>query len=216
MRAIVIQKFGNPENLVIKELPDPDPKPGHVVIQVKAFGINHAEMHMRRGEWAEAAEVSGIECVGLVKSCPGGEFPVGIKVAALMGGMGRTINGSYAEYTRPPAANVAAIESNLPWEELAAIPESYATAWTCLFRNLEIASGQTLVIRGATSPFGQAALNMAVNAGAKVIGTTRSRGQFPVVEALGADRAEVEGPDLSNRIAEAGKIDAVLDLVGNS
>ena len=60
MRAIVIQKFGGPEDLVIKEIPDPEPKPGHVVIQVKAFGINHAEMHMRRGEWAEAAEVSGI------------------------------------------------------------------------------------------------------------------------------------------------------------
>jgi NADPH2:quinone reductase len=67
-----------------------------VVIQIKAFGINHAEMHMRRGEWAEATPVSGIECVGIVKSCPGGEFPVGAKVAALMGGLGRTINGSYA------------------------------------------------------------------------------------------------------------------------
>ena len=86
MRAIVRQKFGGPENLVIKELPDPEPKPGHVVIQVKAFGINHAEMHMRRGEWAEAAEVIGIECAGLVKSCPSGEFAVGTKVAALMGG----------------------------------------------------------------------------------------------------------------------------------
>jgi NADPH:quinone reductase-like Zn-dependent oxidoreductase len=67
---------------------------GHVVIEVKAFGINHAEMHMRRGEWAEAAPVSGIECVGLVKAAPGGGFPVGAKVAALMGGLGRTINGS--------------------------------------------------------------------------------------------------------------------------
>jgi NADPH:quinone reductase len=72
------------------------------------------EMHMRRGEWAEAAKVIGIECVGLVKSCPGGEFPVGAKVAALMGGLGRTINGSYAEYTRARASNVALIESDLP------------------------------------------------------------------------------------------------------
>lgn len=59
--------------------------PGFVVIRIKAFGINHAAMHMRRGEWAEAAPVSGIERVGLVKSCPGGEFPIGAKVAALMG-----------------------------------------------------------------------------------------------------------------------------------
>ena len=216
MRAIVIQKFGGPENLVIKEIPDPEPKPGHVVIQVKAFGVNHAEMHMRRGEWAEAAEVSGIECVGLVKSCPGGEFAVGTKVAALMGGLGRTINGSYAEYTRPPATNVAPIESSLPWEDLAAIPESYATAWTCLFRNLELAEGQTLVIRGAMSSFGQAALNMAVNAGANVIATARNQDRFPKLEALGARRVEIEGPDLSERIPEQKRIDAVLDLVGNS
>jgi NADPH:quinone reductase-like Zn-dependent oxidoreductase len=216
MRAIVIQKFGGPENLVIKEIPDPEPKPGHVVIQVKAFGVNHAEMHMRRGEWAEAAEVSGIECVGLVKSCPSGEFAVGSKVAALMGGLGRTINGSYAEYTRPPAANVAQIESDLPWEELAAIPESYATAWTCLFRNLELAEGQTLVIRGAMSSFGQAALNMAVNAGAHVIATARNQDRFQKLEALGARRVEIEGSDLSERIAEQKQIDAVLDLVGNS
>src|SRR5438874_2693074 len=206
MRAIVRQKFGGPENLVIKEIPDPEPKPGHVVIQVKAFGVNHAEMHMRRGEWAEAAEVSGIECVGLVKSCPSGEFAVGAKVAALMGGMGRTINGSYAEYTRPPAANVASIESNLLWEDLAALPESYATAWTCLFRNLEIVEGQTLVIRGAMSSFGQAALNMAVNAGVRVIATTRSETRFGMLEELGAMRVEREGPDLSKRIAETKRL----------
>src|SRR5258707_10267259 len=216
MRAVLRKQFGGPDVLEIREIPEPEPEAGHAVIQVKAFGINHAEMPMRKGEWAEIADVSGIECVGVVKSCPGGEFAPGAKVAALMGGLGRTINGSYAEYTRAPVTNVAAIESGLSWADLAAIPETYATAWTCLFRNLEVAPGQTLVVRGATSAFGWAALNMAVNAGARVIGTTRSRGQFPIVEALGAVRAEVEGPDLSKRIAEAGKIDAVLDLVGNS
>ncbi len=171
---------------------------------------------MRRGEWAEAAPVSGIECVGLVKSCPGGEFPVGAKVAALMGGLGRTINGSYAEYTSAPVSNVALIESDLPWAALAAIPETYATAWTCLFRNLEIQKGKLLVIRGATSSFGQAALKMAVNAGVRVIATTRSRDRFAALKALGAERCEIERPDLSKHIPEAKQIDAVLDLVGNS
>jgi NADPH2:quinone reductase len=216
MRAIVLEKFGGLDSLVYKDLPDPEPRAGHVVIEIKAFGLNHAEMHMRRGEWAEAAEVSGIECVGLVKSCPGGEFPIGAKVAALMGGLGRTINGSYAEQTRAPASNVALIESDLPWAELAAIPETYATAWTCLFRNLEIVEGQTLVIRGATSSFGQAALNIAVNAGVRVIATTRSETRFGMLEKLGAMRVEREGPDLSKRIAETKRLDAVLDLVGNS
>jgi NADPH:quinone reductase-like Zn-dependent oxidoreductase len=216
MRAIVIEKFGGPESLVYTELPEPEPKPGWVVIQVKAFGLNHAELHMRRGEWAEAAKVSGIECVGLVKACPGGEFPVGAKVAALMGGLGRTINGSYAEYTRAPASNVARIESSLPWAELAVIPETFATAWTCLFRNLEIAKGQTLVIRGGTSSFGQAAIKMAANAGARVIATTRKRERFGMLQEMGAELVELEAPDLSKRIADAKKIDAVLDLVGNS
>jgi NADPH:quinone reductase-like Zn-dependent oxidoreductase len=216
MRAILRKRFGGPDVLEIRDIPEPEPKAGHVVIQVKAFGVNHAEKHMREGNWAEIADVSGIECVGVVAACPGGEFAVGTKVAALMGGLGRTTNGSYAEYTRAPVTNVAAIESDLPWADLAAIPETYATAWTCLFRNLEITKGQTLVIRGATSSFGQAAVNMAVNAGAKVIAPTRSRDRFPMLEALGASRVEIEGPDLSKRIAEAKQIDAVLDLVGNS
>src|ERR1700679_2737063 len=182
MRAIVLDHFGGLDSLVIKEILEPEPMPGHVVIQIKAFGINHAEIHMRRGEWAEAAPVSGIECVGLVKSCPGGEFPVGAKVAALMGGLGRTINGSYAEYTRAPVSNVALIEADLPWAELAAIPETYSTAWTCLFRNLEIETGQLLVIRGATSSFGQSALKMAVNAGVRVIATTRNQDRFFILK----------------------------------
>src|SRR5438552_3993552 len=115
MRAILRTGFGGPEVLVIRELPEPEPKDGHAVIEVKAFGFNHAELHMRKGEWAEIADVSGIECVGVVKSCLGGQFAPGTKVAALMGGLGRTINGSYAEYTRAPVTNVAAIESALPW-----------------------------------------------------------------------------------------------------
>lgn len=216
MRAIVLEGFGGVEKFVYQDIPEPEPLAGHVVIEVKAFGVNHAEMHMRRGEWAENADVIGIECVGIVKSCPGGEFPVGARVAAMMGGMGRTINGSYAEFTRVPVSNVVLIDVDLPWAELAALPESYATAWTCLFRNLEITKGQTLLIRGATSAFGQAAINLAVDAGVKVIATTRKRERFSMLEDLGVARCEIEGPELSKRLPETGKLDAVLDLVGNS
>jgi NADPH2:quinone reductase len=216
MRAIIIKQFGGLDSLVIEERPDPVPQPGSVLIEVKAFGINHAETHMRKGEWAEAATVSGIECVGLVKSCPGGELAVGAKVEAFMGGLGRTINGSYAEYACPPATNVVAIKTDLPWEEFAVIPESYATAWTCLLRNLEIAKGQTLVVRGATSALGRAALNIAADIGARIIATTRKQARFEALKELGAHRVEIEGPGLSERIAERKRIDAVLDLVGNT
>src|SRR6201994_5000713 len=187
MRAIILTGFGGLGRLVHTEIPKPLPQAAEGGIGVKGFGINHAEIHMRRGEWAEAAEVSGIECVGIVDSCPGGEFPVGAKVAALMGGLGRTINGSYAHYTRVPATNVARIDADLPWSTLAALPETYATAWTCCFRNLELSAGQTVVVRGATSSLGQAAVKLAVAAGARVIATSRNQDRFDMLTALGAE-----------------------------
>ncbi len=218
MRAIVIQKFGGPEQLVVREMPAPEPRPGQVVIEVKAFGVNHAEIHMRRGEWAEAAEVSGIECVGVVKADPGGRLAVGQKVAALMGGLGRTINGSYAEQTSAPATNVIPVTTDLPWEELAAIPESYATAWACLHGNLQLAAGQTLVIRGATSSLGRAALNIAAHDGARIIATTRNRDRIAALRDIGAEQVVLEDGDLPRGIRRLHPdgVDAVLDLVGNS
>src|SRR5258705_4034139 len=216
MRAILRTGFGGPEVLEIREMPEPGPKAGHAVIEVKAFGINHAETHMRKGEWAEAATVSGIECVGVVKTCPGKEFAQGTKVVAFRGALGRTINGSYAELTNPPVTNIIPVLTDMPWEDLAVIPESYATAWTCLLRNLEIEKGQTLVIRGATSALGRAALNIAHDVGAHIIATTRKKARFETLKELGAHRVEIEGPDLSARIPERKGIDAVLDLVGNT
>ena len=218
MRAIVRKSFGGPEVLSIQDRADPESKAGHVLVEVKAFGINHAETHMRRGDWPEAAPVSGIECVGLVRESAGGLFQPGQKVAALMGGMGRTIDGSYAELTCPPATNVVPLHSNLPWEDLAAVPESYATAWACLHGNLALTAGQTLVIRGATSALGQAALNIAVHAGADVIATTRKRERIATLEALGAKRVLFEEAGLSRqvRMLHPDGVDGVLELVGNS
>jgi len=218
MRAIVINQYGGPEQLTIREIPRPEPIPGHVVIKVKAFGLNHAEIYFRQGVWGDVAKVSGIECVGLVEADPDGRFPAGRKVAALMGGMGRSFNGSYAEYTRVPAANVVPIESDLSWVDLAALPESYATAWTCLHRNLALRPGQILLVRGATSALGQAAVNIAAHAGARVIATTRKTDRFATLKAIGAETTLLESSNLSSQIRElhpAG-IDSVLDLVGTS
>jgi NADPH:quinone reductase len=135
-----------------------------------------------------------------------------------MGGMGRSINGSYAEYTCVPATNVVPIQSDLFWEELAAIPESYATAWTCLHDNLALAANQTLVIRGATSALGQAALNIAASAGARVTATTRNSNRISFLEGLEAGHVYLDGPDLSRRIRASYPegVDGVLELVGNS
>jgi NADPH:quinone reductase len=218
MRAIVIAQYGGPEQLVLRELPDPEPLPGHVVIEVAAFGLNHAEIYFRQGVWGDVAKVSGIECVGRVKIDPDGHLAPGQTVAALMGGMGRTIDGSYAEQTRVPASNVVPLDTRLPWEELAAIPESYATAWTCLQRNLALERTHTVLIRGATSALGQAAVNIAVLAGAQVIATTRNPARFASLQALGAHETLIEAPVLAPavRTRHPRGIDAVLDLIGTS
>ncbi len=215
MKAIITKKFGGPEELIIVDLPEPEPKPGHVLIAVKAFGISRAETYLRRGKWGDSAKIGGIECaLGTVVSCPGGEFREGEKVAAFMGGMGRKMDGSYAEFTNAPVSNVVAVETSLPWEQFAAIPLSYASAWTCLSAGLALSKGQTLVIRGATSSFGQAAINIAADLGAKVIAMSRKTERFAHLESLGATRGELERPDLSTSLPEAKKIDAVLDLLG--
>ena len=135
-----------------------------------------------------------------------------------MGGMGRTVNGSYAEYTNVPATNVVPVETNLPWEVLAAVPESYTTAWSCLYGNFALKAGQTLVIRGATSALGQAVLNIAAHAQARVIATSRNPERFALLEKLGAGRALQEGSELAQQIRKLHPdgVDAVLDLVGNS
>jgi NADPH2:quinone reductase len=218
MRAIVFEEFGGPEKLQVQELPEPKPSADQVLIEVKAFGVNHAETHMRKGEWAESVKVSGIECVGLVKSDPRGRLARGQKVMALMGGMGRTIHGSYAEYTCAPASYVVPFESDLPWEELGAIPASYATAWSCLYGNLALAEGQSLVIREATSALGQAALNSAAHAGARTVATTRNPNRAAKMQELGAKQVMLEEPWLAGRVRELHPhgVDAVLELVGNS
>jgi NADPH:quinone reductase-like Zn-dependent oxidoreductase len=218
MRAIVITKPGGPEVLQIQEVPDPVASDGEVVIQVKAFGVNHAETHMRKGEWPEATPVSGIEAVGTVVSDPSGALAEGAKVLTIMGGLGRTRNGSYAEYTAALASNVAQITSALEWTELAAIPESYATAWVALHGNLELEPGHSLLVRGATSALGQAAVNVAADLGARVIATTRRESRGELLRALGAESVVIETGQIADEVRELvpGGVDRVLDLVGNS
>src|SRR5260370_8930706 len=169
MRAIVITSPGGPEVLRVRELPNPVPAEDEVLIRVGAFGVNHAETHMRKGEWPEGAPVSGIECAGTVAHDPSGRLAAGATVVALMGGLGRTRNGSYAEYVAAPAANVAPVSTSLSWTDLAAVPESYATAWSALHGNLELQPGHSLLIRGATSALGQAAVNIAGDLGATLV-----------------------------------------------
>jgi NADPH:quinone reductase-like Zn-dependent oxidoreductase len=217
MRAIVISEYGAPEVLRETRLPIPEATRDTVVVRVRAFGLNHAEAYFRKGAWGDVAKVTGIECVGEVHDAGTSGLARGAKVFALMGGMGRSIDGSYAQYVRVPASNVVPIHSKLDWVDLAAIPESYATAWTLLTHNLETKAGHTIVVRGGTSALGQAAINIARDLEARVIATTRSREKTRILESLGAEPL-IETSDLSSELRRripAG-VDAVLDVIGTS
>jgi NADPH:quinone reductase len=217
VQAMVINEYGGPEQLVLRELPDPAAGPDEILIRVRALGINRAETYFRRGLWGDVARVSGIECVGEVADDPSKRLPRGTAVAAMMGGLGRTRNGSYAELTVAPAANVVPIRSNLAWPALAAIPECYATAWSCLVEHLEMRAGQTLLVRGATPALGQAAVNIGHHMGTTVLATTRRPDREALLRGLGADQVLVESSSLSTEVRQifpAG-IDGVLDLLGN-
>src|SRR5215217_5891575 len=113
MRAVVLDTPGPPQALVIRELPIPDPRPGWILIRVKAFGINRSELHTRLGlaHGITFPRVLGIEATGVVAAAPGGEFEQGQQVAAMMGGMGRTFDGGYAEFTNVPATQVIPFRS---------------------------------------------------------------------------------------------------------
>jgi NADPH2:quinone reductase len=218
MQAMVINQFGGPEQLVLKDIPTPVPENGEVLIKVKALGINRAEVYMRKGLFGEVTPVSGIECVGQVEDDPGGSLQRGQTVATITGGMGRTRNGSYAEYTCVPLQNVFPLQTNLEWSALAAIPESYATAWSCLFANLHIKGGDVLFVRGGTSALGQAAITIAKHEGVTVFTSTRSENKVALLTELGASRVLIENGKLSVavRAFSPDGIDGVLDLIGNS
>lgn len=218
MRAIVITEHGGPEVLRLQEVPDPVPAEDEVLIRVKAFGINHAETHMRKGEWPEATPISGIEAVGTVVHDPSGSLAEGTTVVTIMGGLGRTRNGSYAEYVAAAASNVMPIETALAWTDLAAIPESYATAWITLHLNLELRPEHTLLVRGATSALGQAAVNIARDLGATVIATTRRQDRAELLRSLGAEHVVLDDGELAEQVRGLvpGGVDRLLDLVGNS
>ncbi|KAI0799547.1 GroES-like protein [Xylaria sp. FL0064] len=228
MRAIVISKFGGPEVLVYRDVAKPVPGADEVLIRVHAFGVNHAEMHMRKGEWDEWNPVTSLECVGTIEAYPhpsspeqAQRFPLASKVAAVMGGLGRNRSDGYGEFVTVSARNVIPLDTTLSWEQLAALPEVYCTAWSSLFTVLDIKKGERVLIRGATSTLGQAALHLAVDAGAIVTAMTRREGRFAWLREMGAAEAIREESGLFSQGAageeeeKTRKFDKTLNLIGN-
>jgi NADPH:quinone reductase len=218
MRAAVLEAPGTPEAIQLRELPIPEPRPGWVLIQVKAFGLNRSELHTRLGlaQGVTFPRVLGIEAVGLVVAAPGGEFEPGRQVAAMMGGMGRTFDGGYAEYTCVPATQVIPFASALDWRVLGAVPEMLQTAYGSLTTGLDARRGQTLLIRGGTSSVGMATAVLAKDRGLTVLSTTRRADRAAALEAIGVDHPIVDHGAISSDVRGivAGGVDAALELVG--
>ena len=219
MRAIVLDAPGPPDALTIRELPVPRPAVGWVLIEVKAFGLNRSELHTREGlaSGVTFPRVLGIEAAGVVAQCPGGEFPIGQQVATMMGGMGRTFDGGYAEYTCVPASQVIPFASDLEWSTLGAVPEMLQTAYGSLTVGLDAQPGQSILIRGGTSSVGMAAAVLAKRQrNMTVLSTTRSANKTGTLTDLGVDHVLIDDGNVVRQVREIipGGVDTALELVG--
>ncbi|WP_419728956.1 zinc-binding alcohol dehydrogenase family protein [Lichenicola sp.] len=220
MKAAVIHAPGGPEVLKLEERPVPRPSAGEVLIRIEAFGLNRSELFTRQGLSPDVMfpRILGIEAVGVVEEAPGGEFAKGDVVATVMGGMGRSFDGGYAQYTVVPARQVQAFRTELPWETLGALPEMLQTAWGSLFRSLQLKPGDRLLIRGGTTSVGMAAAAIAKRHGAEVGATTRRADREQLLRDCGADRVFVDDGAIADRVRHEwnGGADKVLELVGTS
>ncbi len=218
MRAVVLDAPGPPEALTIQERPVPQPGPGQVLIKVHAFGINQSERHLRRGLATVATfpVVPGIEAVLTIAAAPSGDYRVGAQVATMMGGMGRTFDGGYAEYACVPATQVIPFHSDLDWATLGAVPEMLQTAYGSLTVGVNAQRDDTILVRGGSSSVGMAIAALARRLGLTIIATTRSEAK---VEALGVNGAshvvldDGEVYDVVRTLVPAG-VHGAVELVG--
>ena len=217
MKALVLEKSTKVEDLKLSDIEIPKVKDDWVLVKVMAFGMNHSEALFRQFEIDNPSfskpKVPGIECVGVIENPSNTDLKKGDKIIALMGGMGRTFNGSYEEYVLLPRKNVFKIDTKLDWIHLAAIPETYFTAWGSLFTCLQLKEKDTLLIRGGTSALGIASIILAKNLGSKVYVTVRSDKYNEFLEYLGVDKIIIDDNNsIKDKIEE--KVDKILELVG--
>jgi len=218
MRAIVIDNPGGPEVLRLRDVPIPAPAPGQILMRVEAFGLNRSELHFRRGVGYSGSfpRIPGIEAVGTVEAAPGGEFAPGTQVAALMGGMGRTFDGGYAEYSVVPTSSVVPFASSLDWAVLGAVPEMLQTAYGSLTVGLNAQPGDTILVRGGTSSVGLACIILAKRRGSTVIATSRNPDRADALRRIGADHVVIDTGSIARQVRhiEPAGVSGAIELIG--
>ncbi len=225
MRAIQIQQFGGPEVLQVRELPDPVPGPGDVLLDVRAAGVNRADILVRTGRYHRAGQpplILGVEAAGTVLAV--GRDVVDVAVGQRVVALGETnAPGFYADRAVVTARKVVAVPDAVDLRSAAALPTAWLSAWYCLHRLAEIRPGEVVLIPAAASGVGSAAVRIALDAQTTVIATAGSPEKVAWVLGLGAqnvlDSSTADSDDIVRQVAEltGGKgVDAVLDLVGGS
>ena len=220
MKAVVIHRAGGPEVLKLEDRPIPTPKPGWVLIRVRAFGLNRSELFTRQGHSpnVQFPRILGIEAAGEVVEALGSGFDPGERVATAMGGMGRNFDGGYAEYALVPASQVQKVETGLDWAKFGALPEMVQTAYGSLRTSLRLQAGQTLLIRGGTTSVGLTAAILAKKLGATVIATTRKPERETMLKTNGADHVVIDDGQIEGAVRDRfpDGVDRVLELVGTT
>ena len=215
MKAVVLEKPCTADELKIQNIEIPKVKDGWVLIKIKAFGINRAEIFTRDGfsPSVKLPRVIGIECAGIIEDASDSHF----QVFTMMNGLGREFNGSYAEYTLVPSSQVYPITlSETDWTKLAAYPELYYTAYGSLFKSLKLKNTDTLLIRGGTSSVALASIQLAKSFGNTVIATSRSKTKAEFLKEIGADFVLIQDETFDRQLRKyfPDGIDKVLDLIG--
>lgn len=218
MRALVITKPGGPEVLSLEERPVPLPGPGEIRVRVHASALNRADLLQRRGNYpappGAPADIPGLEYAGEVDAVGEGAglWAVGNRVMGIVGG------GGHAEYVVVHEREAIRVPQNLSWEEAAAIPEVFLTAYDALFRQLDLTMGERLLILAVGSGVGTAALQLASAAGATVIGTSRTAAKLKQAAEMGlevgVDTSKEDLAEAVNQATYGSGVHAVLDLVG--
>lgn len=218
MRAIVVSRPGGPEVLQEVERPVPEPGPGEIRVRVHASAVNRADLLQRRGLYpappGAPQDIPGLEYAGEVDALGEGAglWAVGSRVMGIVGG------GGYAEYVVVHEREAMRIPQGLSFEEGAAIPEAFLTAYDALFRRLELEMGERVLIHAVGSGVGTAAVQLAHAAGAMTLGTSRTAGKLQRAGELGLDVGiDTSKEELASALESATGghgVDAVLDLVG--
>jgi NADPH:quinone reductase-like Zn-dependent oxidoreductase len=216
MRSVVITKHGPPSVLKVEERPDPAVGPGEIGVEVEAAGINFADLLARTGMYPDAPKppsVVGYEVGGTVTEIGDGvtKFAVGDRVAA------GTVFGGYSERISTPETAAVKLPDSLSFDQGAAIPVNYATAWAGMVMMGGLRGGDRVLVHGAGGGVGTACVQVARSIGAEIFGTA-SAAKHEAIRAQGVDHAiDYRSEDFETRIRELTDgegVDVIMDATG--